>query len=133
MNFCSVVMVGRVVRDVEMKYLQSGMAVTDNALAITTKLKDGEDTTFIDFSIFGRTAEVFGEYVKKGHPVLLSGKLRQDKWTTAEGKNMSKLKVVVDTMQMLTTKKDNVESGKTSSKQEVSTDSPAKDGEDIPF
>jgi single-strand DNA-binding protein len=75
-SFNRVILLGNVTRDIEVKYLQSGMAVCEVGLAVSDRRKDQsgqwvEDTMFIDATCWGRTAEVAGEYVTKGSPILI--------------------------------------------------------------
>lgn len=99
-----VTLMGNLTRDIEVKYLQSGTAVCDLGLAINERVKKGDEwvdaTTFVDVTFFGRTAEVAGEYLSKGSPILVCGKLRLETWEK-EGQKRSKLKVIGDSMQML--------------------------------
>ena len=104
-SYNRVVLVGNLTRDVELKYTQSGTAVTDIGLAVNDRRKTqtGEwvdETTFVDVTLWGRTAEVAGEYMSKGSSVLIEGRLRLDTWET-EGQKRSKLRVVCERMQML--------------------------------
>jgi single-strand DNA-binding protein len=87
------------------KYLQSGMAVTELGLAVNDRRKGQngewvEETTFVDVTLWGRTAEVAGEYLSKGSPVLIEGRLKLDQWET-DGQKRSKLKVIGERMQLL--------------------------------
>ncbi|MFO0904191.1 MAG: single-stranded DNA-binding protein [Pirellulales bacterium] len=107
-SFNRVILVGNLTRDIELKYLPSGMAVTEVGLAVNERRKTqtGEwvdDVVFVDISLFGRTAEVAGEYLQKGSPVLIEGRLKYDTWEK-DGKKQSKLRVVGDRMQMLGTR-----------------------------
>lgn len=104
-NFNRVILVGRLTRDIELRYTQSGLAVTDIGLAVSERRKSQsgdwvEETTFLDVTLWGRTAEVAGEYLSKGAPVLIEGRLKQDTWEQ-EGQKRSKIKVVCERMQML--------------------------------
>lgn len=104
-SFNRVILLGNLTRDPELKYLQSGMAVTDIGLAVNDRRKgaDGnwvEETTFVDVTLWGRTAEVAGEYLSKGSPVLIEGRLKLDTWEK-DGKKNSKLRVVGEKMQLL--------------------------------
>jgi single-strand DNA-binding protein len=104
-SYNRVVLVGNLTRDVELKYLSSGTAVTDIGLAINDRRKNQagewvEETTYVDVTLWGRTAEVASEYLSKGSPVLIEGRLKLDTWE-AEGQKRSKLKVVGERMQML--------------------------------
>ena len=90
-SYNRVVLVGNLTRDVELKYLQSGTAVTDIGLAINDRRKNqaGEwvdETTFVDVTLWGRTAEVASEYLSKGSSTLIEGRLKLDTWES-EGRN----------------------------------------------
>jgi single-strand DNA-binding protein len=104
-SFNKVVLVGNVTRDPELRYIASGTAVTDIGLAVNDRRKTAtgewvEETTFVDVTLWGRTAEVAGEYVTKGSPLLVEGRLKLDTWEK-DGKKNSKLRVVCERMQLL--------------------------------
>ena len=97
-SFNRVILLGNLTRDVEIRYIPSGMAVTDIGLAVNDRRKNQsgewtEETTFVDVTLWGRTAEVAGEYLSKGSPILIEGRLKLESWET-EGQKRSKLKVV---------------------------------------
>lgn len=104
-SFNRVILVGNVTRDPELRYISSGTAVTDIGLAVNDRRKTAsgewvDETTFVDVTLWGRTAEVAGEYVSKGSPLLIEGRLKLDTWEK-DGKKNSKLRVVCDRMQLL--------------------------------
>lgn len=104
-SFNRVILVGNLTRDIELRYLQSGMAVTELGLAVNERRKTqtGEwvdEPVYVDVTMWGRSAEVASEYLSKGSPVLIEGRLKLDSWEK-DGKKFSKLKVVGDRMQML--------------------------------
>jgi len=104
-SFNKVVLVGNVTRDPEVRYIASGTAVSDIGLAVNDRRKTAtgewvEETTFVDVTLWGRTAEVAGEYVTKGSPLLIEGRLKLDTWEK-DGKKNSKLRVVCERMQLL--------------------------------
>lgn len=104
-SFNRVILLGNLTRDVEIRYIPSGMAVTDIGLAVNDRRKNQsgewtEETTFVDVTLWGRTAEVAGEYLSKGSPILIEGRLKLETWET-EGQKRSKLKVVGERMQMV--------------------------------
>jgi single-strand DNA-binding protein len=109
-SYNRVVLVGNLTRDPELRYTPSGMAVTDVTLAVNDKRKGAngewvEEVTFVDVTLWGRTAEVVTEYTSKGSPLLIEGRLKQDKWQDKNtGENRSKLKVVGERMQLLSSK-----------------------------
>jgi len=108
-SFNRVILLGNLTRDVEVKYLQSGTAVAEVGLAVNDRRKDAktnqwiDETTFVDVTFWGRTAEIAAEYLGKGSPVLVEGRLKLDQWET-EGQKRSKLRVVCERMQMVGTK-----------------------------
>ncbi|MBS9778898.1 MAG: single-stranded DNA-binding protein [Campylobacteraceae bacterium] len=104
-----VILVGNLSRDLELRYLPSGSAVCNTAIATNRKFKKqdgsfGEEVCFIDITFFGRTAEVANQYLKRGSKILVEGRLKLDQWTDQTGGKRSKHSVVVDSMQMLDTK-----------------------------
>lgn len=106
-NFNRVVLVGNLTRDIELRYTSSQLAVADIGLAINDKRKNQqgefvEETTFVDITLWGRTAEIASEYLKKGSNVLIEGRLKLDSWADKEsGQKRSKLKVVGERLQLL--------------------------------
>jgi len=105
-SFNRVILLGNLTRDPELRYIPSGTAVVDLGLAVNDRRKNSsgewvEETTFVEVTLWGRTAEVASEYLNKGSPVLIEGRLRLDTWETSEGQKRSKLRVVGDRMQLL--------------------------------
>ncbi|MHC4179329.1 MAG: single-stranded DNA-binding protein [Planctomycetota bacterium] len=105
-SYNRVILVGNLTRDPELRYIPSGTAVTDIGLAVNDRRKNAsgewvEETTFVDVTLWARQAEVATEYLTKGSPVLIEGRLRLDSWETSDGQKRSKLKVVGERMQML--------------------------------
>ena len=105
-NFNKVLLVGNLTRDPELKHTPSNQAVAQIGLAVNRQFntKDGEkreETTFVDCEAWGRTAEVMCQYLAKGRPVLVEGRLKLDQWQDKDGNNRSKLKVVVENFQFL--------------------------------
>jgi single-strand DNA-binding protein len=101
-NFNKVILAGNLTRDPELRYTPKGVAIAKITLAInrTWKTETGEtkeEVTFVDVDAFNRQAEVIGQYLKKGRPFLVEGRLKLDQW---EDKNthqkQSKLKVVLE-------------------------------------
>jgi len=107
-SFNKVILMGNLTRDPEVRYTTGGTAVCDITLAINHNYTDKrsnerrEEVSFIDITLWGRTAEIAGEYLAKGRPALIEGRLQMDKWDDKEtGQKRSKLKVVADSMQLL--------------------------------
>ena len=104
-SFNRVILVGNLTRDIELKYTPGGTAVTDVGVAVNDRRKNSsgewvDETTFVDVTLWGRTAEVASEYLGKGSPILVEGRLKLDTWET-DGQKRSKLRVVCERMQML--------------------------------
>ncbi len=102
-----VFLMGNLTRDVELKHTPSDQSVASLGIAVNRRYKtrDGEDreeTTFVDCEAWGRTAEVMSQYLSKGRPVFLEGRLKLDQWDDREsGKPRSKLKVVIENFQFV--------------------------------
>ena len=103
-SYNRVILVGNLTRDPELRYIPSGTAVSEIGLAVNDRVKKGDqwvdETTFVDITLWGRTAEVANEYLSKGSNVLIEGRLKLDSWEK-DGQKRSKLRVVADKMQML--------------------------------
>ncbi len=106
-NFNKVMLMGNLTRDPEVRYTPKGTAVAEIGLAINRYFQgEGgekrEETTFVDVTLWGRTAEIAGEYLKKGRPVFIEGRLQLDTWDDkTSGQKRSKLKVVGEGMQLI--------------------------------
>lgn len=106
-SYNKVILVGNLTRDPEVKYTPKGTAITDIGLAVnrtysTDSGEKREEVTFVDVTLWGRTAEIVGEYCKKGRPLLVEGRLQMDTWDDkATGQKRSKLKVVGENIQLL--------------------------------
>jgi len=100
-----VVLVGRLTRDVELKYTQGGMAIAELSLANNQSKKVGESWEdvghFFDASIIGKRAEALAQYLTKGTQVVITGKLQQQRWETKEGDKRSKVSILVDNIQLV--------------------------------
>jgi len=106
-NFNKVILAGNLTRDPELRYTPKGMAIAKLGLAINRTWKNEagetkEEATFVDVDAFGRTAEVIGQYLKKGRPILMEGRLSLDQWDDKQtGQKRSKLGVVLESFQFI--------------------------------
>lgn len=103
------VVLGNLTKEIELKYLASGSAVAKGSIATTHKYKSQsgeqkEEVCFLEFTIFGRGAEIANQYLKKGSKVLLEGRLIFEQWNAQDGTNRSKHSLRVDEMKMLDSK-----------------------------
>jgi len=111
-NLNKVMLIGNCTREPEVKFIPSGKAVCQFGLAINHSYKTEagekrEEVTFVDIEAWGRLAEIIGEYVKKGKPVFIEGRLKLETWDDKQsGTKRSKMKVVADQMQLLGGKDD---------------------------
>ena len=102
-----VMLIGNLTRDPEIKYTPKGTAIADIGLAVnrnytTESGEKREEVTFIDVTLWGRVAEIVGEYCQKGRPLFVEGRLQLDQWDDKQtGQKRSKLKVVGDNIQLL--------------------------------
>lgn len=103
------IMVGNLTRDIELKYLPSGSAVAKSSIASSYRYKSQtgeqkEEVCFLEFNMFGRSAEVANQYLKKGSKVLLEGRLVLEQWTAQDGSSRSRHSLRVEEIKMLDSK-----------------------------
>ena len=111
-----VIMIGNLTRDIELKYLPSGSAIANGAIATSHKYKmqNGEqvdEVCFLDFSIFGKGGEIFNQYVRKGSKVMLEGRLVFQQWKAQDGTNRSRHALSVTEFKFLDGKSDSQDTG----------------------
>src|SRR3990170_6165002 len=103
-TFNRVILAGNLVRDPEIRYLPSGMSVTSFGIAVNSRYRQNnevkEEVSFFDIVVFGKQGENCAEYLSKGRPVLVEGRLRQRRWE-ADGVKKSKIEVVAQNVQFL--------------------------------
>lgn len=138
-----VMIIGNLGKDPEMKYMPSGDAIANLTLATTENWKDKagekqEKTEWHRVSMFGRVAEVAGEYLKKGSSVYIEGKLQTRKWQDKEGNDRYTTEIVAHEMKMLGGKPDGNAAGNSGPKPKPAQRQPGEDDgfdgmEDIPF
>ncbi len=138
---------GNLTRDPELRVTPKGTSVCQFGLAVNRvfRLENGdtqEETTFVDVEAWGRQAETISKYVTKGNPLFVEGRLKLDSWENKEGEKRSKMKVVLENMQLIGGRGGSGESGGYSSSQSSepqprSATPPASQGEnieeDVPF
>ncbi|MCB1235346.1 MAG: single-stranded DNA-binding protein [Verrucomicrobiae bacterium] len=112
-----VMLIGNLTRDPEVRYTPKGTAVTDIGLAVNRVYSSDtgerrEETTFVDVTLWGRQAEIAGQYMKKGKPIYIEGRLQMDTWQDKQtGQNRSRLKIVGENFQFLGSREDGGGSG----------------------
>lgn len=102
-----VMLLGNLTRDPEIRYTPKGTAVTDLGMAVN-RVRTGdngeriEEVTYVDVTLWGRQAELAGQYLGKGRPVFIEGRLQLDQWDDKQsGQKRSRLRVVGENMQFL--------------------------------
>ncbi|HNX52604.1 MAG TPA: single-stranded DNA-binding protein [Pontiellaceae bacterium] len=136
-----VFLMGNLTRDPEVRYTPSGTAVGDLGLAINENFKNKagetvESTVFVDVEVWARQAETCAEYLYKGSPVFVEGRLKLDQWTNQQGEKRSKLRVRADRVQFLGAPKrgaDAADAPQNSMPPPADFEAPAADEDDIPF
>ncbi len=105
--FNRIILIGNLTKDPDVRYTPSGMPVTTLSIAVNSRYKQGEETReevlFIDAVVFGRQAESCGQYLNKGNPVLVEGRLRERRWEY-EGQRKSKFEVLANNVRFLARK-----------------------------
>ncbi len=100
----SVVLIGRLTRDVELRYLPTGNAVADMSIAVNRNKKEGEqwisEANFFDVSLFGKSAENLKQYLLRGTQIAVQGYLKQDRWEK-DGQKFSKIRIVANNVELL--------------------------------
>lgn len=113
--FNKVVLVGNLTRDVELRYINTGLAVGRSAIAVTRKYSTNgekrEEICFVDITFFGKSAEIANQYLTKGSKLLIEGVLKFEQWTDQNGQPRSKHSVSVESMEMLGSKDQNTQQG----------------------
>ena len=104
--FNKTIIVGNITQDITLKYTPSGAATAKSSIASNYKYKSNnseqkEEVCFLEFNIFGRSAEIAHQYLKKGSKILLEGRLIYETWTGPDGKPRNKHSLRVETMKML--------------------------------
>ena len=105
-SFSKVVLLGNLTRDPVTGTLPSGAAVCEFSLAVNRRWKDAEgrkqdEVLFMDCAAYGKPGQTMGQYLKKGHPVLVEGHLKLDRWQDDQGKARSKVRTVVERFQFI--------------------------------
>lgn len=138
-SFNLVVLMGRLTRDVEMRYTPKGSAVANLGLAINRKWKSEageqrEDTTFVEATAWGKTAETMSQYLKKGSPVHISGRLQSEEWEDKQtNQKRSKLKVVVESFSFVGSGDKRGGEAATQKSQAATASEAPPDSDDVPF
>ena len=131
MSLNSVNLIGYLTRDVELRYTPNGNPVANFGMALNRRYRQDEEvkeeTTFVDLVAFNRTAEIANEYLGKGRPVAIEGRLRLRSWEDEGGAKRSKLDVVVNQLHLMP------RNGKNGNGAEAAVEGTEEEPLDIPF
>ena len=110
-SYNRIVLLGNLTRDPQLSYTPGNTAICKFGIATNRKWRDRdgntrEDVCFVDCTVFGKAGETFNQYMAKGQPVLVEGRLKLDQWTTPEGVKRSKHEVIVDNFQFVGGRRD---------------------------
>jgi single-strand DNA-binding protein len=106
-SFNKVILIGNLTRDVELKYLPKGTAVCNLSMAVNRRWKteageEKEDVYFAECKAFGKQAETLAQYVRKGHPLMVEGRLTREEWDDKKtGDKRSTTRIMIETFQFL--------------------------------
>jgi len=130
-SFNKVILMGNLTKDPEIRYTPSGTAVTTLALAVNRRYKQGDEmkdeVCFIDVVVFGKQAENSGQYLSKGHGVIIDGRLSQRRWEGKDGQKHNKHEVVAESVHFLPKK----QGGEETNRGEAAVD--VDGGDEVPF
>lgn len=140
MNLNRITVAGNLTRDPELRYLPKGTAICKLSLAVNRTWKDDtgakkEEVTFLECDAFGRTAETIAQYMRKGRPIYIEGRLKMDNWDDkTTGAKRSKLGIICESFQFIGGKGDTDAAPKSASKAPTVSDTPPDDESDsVPF
>ncbi len=148
-SFNKVILIGNLTRDPELRYTPKGTAIAKLGLAVNRRWRSEsgeqkEEVTFIDVDAFGKQAEVIGQYLKKGRPIMIEGRLKLDQWDDKQtGQKRSRLGVVLDSFEFLDSGRGGENQGGGESAPRPArpaatapakdADAPAPEDDDVPF
>lgn len=137
----SVALVGRLGRDAELKYTNSGLAITEFSIAVNNRSKKGDEwidePSWIECTLFGKLGEKIAERLTKGAQVMVAGRLKQESWKNKEGQNRSKIKVLVGDINVVSGESKDANIHRSNTSNSVYSDGPPHDDgfgdDDVPF
>ena len=131
----SVIIIGRLCKDAELKYTQGGTALCNFSIANNRKFGEKENVSYFDCTLWGKGAEGLSPYLLKGKKIAVEGRLEQQRWDDKDGGKRSKVSITVDQVQFLDAKKsdDNAKQESSIPDFEPRADNPFGNDSDLPF
>ena len=138
-SFNKVILIGNLTRDPELKYLPKGTGVCNISMAVNRRWKteageDREDVYFADCKAFGKQAETLSQYVKKGHPLMVEGRLTREEWDDKKsGEKKSATRIMIESFQFLKSREEGAAPAPRREAAPAAAPKPDLDGDDLPF
>jgi single-strand DNA-binding protein len=136
-NLNKVFLIGNLTRDPELRYIPSGSAVTTFTVAVnrvyTQQGEKKEEVSYIKVVVWAKMAEICGEYLSKGSPVFVEGRIQSRSWETPQGEKRSAVEVIAERVQFLGKNKVSKPEGGTETAEPADTQTSGSSGEDAPF
>ena len=138
-SFNKVILIGNLTRDPEVKSLPKGTAVCNISMAVNRRWKNDageekEEVYFADCKAFGRQAETIGQYVKKGHPLMVEGRLTREEWDDKKtGEKKSATRIMIETFQFLKGRDEGAAPAPRRESAPAPAPKPDLDADDLPF
>lgn len=138
-SFNKVILIGNLTRDIELKYLPRGTAVCNLSLAVNRRWKnevgeEKEDVYFAECKAFGKQAETIAQYVKKGHPLMVEGRLTREEWDDKKtGEKRSTTRIMIETFQFLKGRDEGAAPAPRREPASAPAPKPDLDADDLPF
>jgi single-strand DNA-binding protein len=138
-SFNKVILIGNLTRDIELKYLPKGTAVCNLSLAVNRRWKteageEKEDVYFAECKAFGKQAETIAQYVKKGHPLMVEGRLTREEWDDKKtGEKRSTTRIMIETFQFLKGRDEGAAPAPRREPAPAPAPKPDLDADDLPF
>ncbi|MBI5745399.1 MAG: single-stranded DNA-binding protein [Nitrospirae bacterium] len=136
-SFNKVILMGNLTKDPELRYTPNGTAVASFSLAVNRRYKQGDEfkdeVCYIDIVVFGKQAENCGQYLGKGHGIIIDGRLQQRRWETEDGQKRSKHEVVAQSIRFLSKRGDLSKDAKEALIDDTAVPSQSDHENDVPF
>jgi single-strand DNA-binding protein len=138
-SFNKVILIGNLTRDPELKFLPKGTGVCNISMAVNRRWKteageEREDVYFADCKAFGKQAETLSQYVKKGHPLMIEGRLTREEWDDKKsGEKKSATRIMIESFQFLKSREEGAAPASRRDAAPAAAPKPDLDGDDLPF
>jgi len=138
-SFNKVILIGNLTRDPELKFLPKGTGVCNISMAVNRRWRteageEREDVYFADCKAFGKQAETLSQYVKKGHPLMIEGRLTREEWDDKKsGEKKSATRIMIESFQFLKSREDGAAPAPRRDAAPAASPKPDLDADDLPF